>query len=100
MRAGEVADAELAANASQLKASVWPYSVAELYLGKRTPSATLDSAMNASERCEAHFYIGQWYILNGLVINAKEALKIAVETCPSDFYEYTGAVAELKRLQH
>jgi len=29
---------------------------------------------------------------------AIELLKAAVETCPKDFVEYLGAVAELKRL--
>ena len=98
-RAGETAAAELEANAGRLKDKKWPYAVIELYLGKRSPEATLDAAGKPDEKCEAQFYIGQWHILKGDRSAAAAPLKAAVETCPKTFIEYVGAVVELKRLK-
>jgi lipoprotein NlpI len=97
-RAGEPAAAELEANVGRLANKKWPYAVAELYLGRRSPAATLDAAKGSDERCEAQFYVGQWHVLKGNAAEAAATHKIAVDTCPKDFYEYRAAVAELKRL--
>jgi lipoprotein NlpI len=97
-RVGETAAAELEANAGRLKSKQWPYAVVDLYLGKRSPAATLEAAKGSSERCEAEFYVGQWHILKGDAAAAAAAHKIAADTCPKDFHEYLAAVAELKRL--
>jgi hypothetical protein len=35
----------------------------ELYLGARTPVATLEAATEPTKRCEAQFFIGEWHIL-------------------------------------
>ena len=96
---GEQGEAELEANTGRLKSKEWPYAVVELYVGKRSPSATLDAAIKPDDRCEAQFYIGEWHVLKGNVDEAQTALKAAVETCPRTFIEYTSAVAELKRLK-
>jgi len=77
----------------------WPYAVMELYLGKRSPGATLDAAVKANDRCEAQFYIGQWHILKGNLAEARPALQNVANTCPKTFIEYEVAVAELKRLK-
>ncbi len=98
-RASETAAAELEANAGRLKDKKWPYAVIELYLGKRSPEATLDAAGKLDEKCEAQFYIGQWHILQGDRAAAAAPLKAAVDTCPKGFIEYVGAVVELKRLK-
>jgi lipoprotein NlpI len=99
-RAGEAtaAAAELAANARSLKASDWPYAVVELFLGQRTPEATLAAPGKPDERCEAQFYIGEWQLLRADQTAAIESLKTAASTCPKDFVEATDAHAELKRL--
>ena len=76
----------------------WPYAVIDLYLGKRSPAATLEAAKGSDERCEAEFYIGQWHILRGNTAAAAAAHKVAVDTCPKAFIEYRAAIAELKRL--
>jgi lipoprotein NlpI len=73
--------------------------VTELYLGKRSPEATLDAAAKADDRCEAHFYIGQWHVLKGNLADARKALEVAANTCTKIFIEYDVAVAELKRLK-
>jgi tetratricopeptide (TPR) repeat protein len=98
-RAGDNAVAELEANAGRLKDKKWPYAVIELYLGKRSPEATLDAAGKPDEKCEAQFYIGQWQIAKGDPAAAAAPLKVAVDTCPKTFIEYVGAVVELKRLK-
>jgi lipoprotein NlpI len=98
-RDGEEAKAELEANAGRLKTKEWPYAVTELYLGKRLPAATLDAASKPDERCEAAFYIGQWYVLTGNAANAEAVLKTVADTCPNTFIEYRAAAAELKRLR-
>jgi lipoprotein NlpI len=76
----------------------WPRPVAELFLGTRTIEAMQSAASNASERCEAAFYGGEWKLLQGDRAGAMAALKAAVEGCPRSFIEYKGARAELKRL--
>jgi lipoprotein NlpI len=96
-RGGEEAEAELEANARRLKTKEWPYAVTELYLNKRSPAATLDAASRPGDRCEAAFYIGQWYVLKGNAPDAKTVLTTVADTCPKVFIEYRAAVAELKR---
>ena len=98
-RVGEAAEAELEANTARLKDKTWPYAVTELYLGKRSAAATLDAAEKPEEKCEAHFYIGQWHVLKGNKAEAATALKVAVDTCPKTFIEYQAAFVELKRLK-
>jgi tetratricopeptide (TPR) repeat protein len=89
---------ELAANAARLKPKEWPYPVIEFYLGKRSAGEMSSAAAKPEERCEAQFYIGEWYLMRGDRMKAAGALRTAAETCPKTFYEYDGAMAELKRL--
>ena len=95
---GEDGTAELEAKAARLKSKDWPYPVIELYLGRRSPDDVLSVASNAEERCEAQFYNGEWYLLRGNRTVAATALQAAADICPKDFFEYKGALAELKRL--
>jgi tetratricopeptide (TPR) repeat protein len=98
-RAGGGGDAgDLAGNAGPLNKTEWPYPVIELYLGKRSAGDMVAAAGNPDDRCEAQFYLGQWYLLRGERNEAVTAFRTASETCPVRFYEYAGAVAELKRL--
>jgi lipoprotein NlpI len=87
------------ANASRLKTREWPFAVTELYLGKRSPAATLAAAATPEQTCDAQFYIGQWHVVKGNRADAETALRAAADTCPSSAVEYRGAVAELKRLK-
>jgi lipoprotein NlpI len=93
------AAAELATNAKNLKQPDWPYPVVELFLGRRTPEATLAAATKPNDRCEAQFYIGEWHLLRGDHPKAIAALNAAVDTCPKLFVEFLSARAELKRLR-
>jgi lipoprotein NlpI len=92
------ADAKLAADAKKLAQSDWPYAVVELYLGQRTPEATLAAPAKPDDRCEAQFYIGEWQLLHADRPAAIESLRTAASTCPKDFMEFVDAQAELKRL--
>ena len=56
------------------------------------------AAGKANEKCEAAFYAGEWQLARGNGVDAKASLQIARDTCPKAFVEYSGAVAELKRL--
>jgi hypothetical protein len=81
-----------------LNPAEWPFPVIELFLGRRTPLEMVAAAIKPDEVCEAQFYLGQWGLLRDERVASIEALRKAVETCPRDFNEYAGAVAELKRL--
>lgn len=98
-RAGDpAATAELETNAARLKPTDWPYPIAELYLGRRTPDAALAASGTEGERCEAQFYVGEWQVLKGDLAAAKATLKLAADMCPGTFIEALGARAELRRL--
>jgi tetratricopeptide (TPR) repeat protein len=102
IRAGENRERardELAQAAAKLEGAEWPVPLVDLYLGKRSLDAALSEASKPEERCEAHFYIGQWHLVRGNRAPALNALRTAVDTCPKDFVEYQGAVVELKRLK-
>ncbi len=93
------AAAELETNKKKLKPQDWPYPVVQMFLGHRTPETIRTTAATPGERCEAEFYAGEWYLLQGAHPKAIEALKAAAEHCPKDFNEYGFARAELRRLQ-
>jgi lipoprotein NlpI len=82
---------ELQSNASALKQSDWPFPVVELFLGRRTATATLAAATKPDERCEAQYYIGEWYLLHDDKTCAPPALEAAADTCPKNFDEYTSS---------
>ena len=76
----------------------WPFPVIKLFLGRGTSEAMVAAVDKPEERCEAQYYLGQWLLLRDDRANSIEALRNAVESCPKNFAEYTGALAELKRL--
>jgi lipoprotein NlpI len=97
-RLGEDGAAELAANAARLNSTEWPYAVIALLLGERTADDTLAAASTPGERCEASFYVGEWYLARDNRDKARPLLQSAADTCPKSFGEYFMAVAEVKRL--
>jgi tetratricopeptide (TPR) repeat protein len=97
-RLGEDGAAELATNAARLNTAEWPYAVIALLLGERTADDTLAAASTPGERCEASFYVGEWYLARDNRDKARPLLQNAADTCPKSFGEYFMAVAELKRL--
>jgi len=95
----QMAATELATNAASLKSKAWPYPIVELYLGQQPAAAIFAKAGNANQRCEAYFYIGEWHLVHGRPSQAIEPLRTAVRICPRDFMEYSGALAELGRIE-
>lgn len=90
---------ELADNAAMLTSRAWPYAIVDLYLGKRSANDILASTENADQRCEAQFYVGEWHLIEGREGEALLLLRSAIETCPKTFIEYSGARAELARIE-
>jgi lipoprotein NlpI len=90
---------ELETAAARLKTHDWPYPVIDFYLGRRTAQDVQSFARKPEEKCEAAFYLGEWYLMRGRNDEAqKELQKAAAATCPKGLAEYQGALAELKRL--
>jgi tetratricopeptide (TPR) repeat protein len=96
-RAGQAAS-DLEPLAQRMKTRDWPYAMLELYLGRSDPTAALAAAQKPEERCEAQFYVGEWQLVQGDRITARQRFEEAVGICPKSFIEYTGAQAELKRI--
>jgi tetratricopeptide (TPR) repeat protein len=92
------AKSNLERRSAGLKPAQWPSPVIKLFLEQGTPEAMVAAADKPEERCEAQFYLGEWHLLKGARANSIEALRDAVKSCPKDFIEYAGALAELKRL--
>jgi lipoprotein NlpI len=95
---GQDGAAELSANAARLKSKNWPYQIIDFYLGRRSADEMLSEGPEPGERCEAHFFLGEWQLLGGNKTDAKSAFQAAVDACPKMFLAYDGAVAGLKRL--
>lgn len=98
-RAGEPGEAELEENIKRLPSKTWPYAFAELYLGRRSQDALLESATTATFRCQAYFFIGEWKLSNNDVAEGVKLLTNATEICSKDYPEFRAATAELKRLK-
>ena len=94
----EVSAAELEANAKNLKPSDWPFAVVEMFLGSRTPEATLAAAGNPAQVCEAHFYTGEWQLVHANKVAAADEFKAATEACAKGSIEQIAVELELKRL--
>jgi tetratricopeptide (TPR) repeat protein len=95
---GANAAAQLQVDVKNLKSMAWPLPVASLFLGTLTPDVLLSAAPKSDDKAEAHFYIGQWHLLRDDKIAAVKALREAMRSCPANFIEQTGSIAELRRL--
>jgi RsiW-degrading membrane proteinase PrsW (M82 family)/tetratricopeptide (TPR) repeat protein len=77
----------------------WPGPLVEFYLGQRTMPATIAAARTGEERCEAYFYIAEWFLNQGQRGFALPMLKAAVPLCPLSYVEHDAAAAEITRLE-
>ena len=104
-RAGQDGRTELAANVERLKFLGITEQIVSLFLEKTTPhdlflaAKSPDPKKQKENLCEAQFYVGQHTLLRGNESEARKLFSTAVETCPTNFVEYSGAQAELKRLK-
>ncbi|NNU48260.1 rhomboid family intramembrane serine protease [Rhizobium sp. WYCCWR 11279] len=91
-----IADLEIAAG--KMDQGTWPYPVYRLFLGALKPDELMAKAADSNQRCEATFYSGEWYLLNGNTAEARPRFQTALSSCPATFLEYDGAKGELKSL--
>ncbi len=105
VRAGQTDTDEIAANASHLDRSKWPWPVAALFTGSITPDDAFKAASSEKDEktrigniCEANFFVGMHQIAKGNPAAARSLFQSAADHCPHDFFEYAGANYELKRL--
>jgi tetratricopeptide (TPR) repeat protein len=97
-RMGQEGDAELSANAGQLKTTDWPHVLIDFWLGRRTLEEAQDAANTPEQRCEAAYYIAEWRLLHGRRTEAQAGLQQAAGACSKTSVEYAGAIEDLKRL--
>jgi lipoprotein NlpI len=84
-------------NVKSLKKSEWPFAAAELFLGERSPEATLLATSDLEERCEAEFYIGEFENLQEHKPEALQAMQVVI-ACPNKLIVRHLAEAELQRV--
>ncbi len=102
-RNGEDGAGALRAVADRLDRAAWPGRVADLYLGRAdaaeviAAAKAIDQAGAREHECEAHFYVGQYHLIQGARDAAILSFKAAIETGASHFVEFAGATAELAR---
>jgi tetratricopeptide (TPR) repeat protein len=94
------AELDLGAAASKMNAKEWPYPIVQLLLHKGDAESVLGAAGDDDERCEARFYIGEWYLLDSRREQAIASLRAAVAGCSKDFVEFADAEFELEQLKH
>ncbi|MFV2056600.1 MAG: hypothetical protein ACC707_09040 [Thiohalomonadales bacterium] len=83
----------------------WPGAIAQLYLGDLQLDPLLISlkkvlsTWDARHRCEAYYYIGQFYLFHGKKLQAIRYFDQAVKTKAKNLLEYEFSVVYLKKLQ-
>jgi lipoprotein NlpI len=95
---------DLATRAERLEAKDWPGQIIELYLGRREPGAVKPPDggripwMTDGYRCEADFYLGEYYLLKGDTAAARPLLEAAANSRIAEFIEPGNARDELARI--
>lgn len=90
--------ADLRIAAGKADQGTWPYPVYSLFLGELKPDELMAKAADSNQRCEATFYSGEWYLLDGNAQEARQRFQTALSSCPTTYMEYDGAKGELKSL--
>jgi len=81
----------------------WPGPAVNLFMGNMDVEPLLQSARNADEKtalknlCEAHFFIGQYYLLKGDVAKANREFEQTIATDVRQYVEFVYAKWELQR---
>lgn len=103
-RAGTFDRVQMAKNIDRLGLTSWPKPIMDLYTGAGNLddvgrfAGTGDEKAVSAKKCEAHFYVAEWWLAQSNTNAAKALLEDARANCPHDYVEYPAAVAELKRL--
>jgi lipoprotein NlpI len=104
LRVGALDEKELDDFYSGVDLDKWPGPLLEFFRGRATAEdvtrkAIADDAKVATGyRCEANFYLAEWWIIQHNAATAKPLLENARDTCPADFIELPAAKRELARL--
>ena len=92
-------DSVTSGNAPDL--SVWPGPIISMFSGRLSADKLVFVAANPDPRtqknqiCEAHFYLGEYDVINGASRKSFEEFRAAMATCPHSFDEYVSARVEL-----
>lgn len=104
-RAGRDGRDDLRAKAEKFSKERWPGPVMFMLAGRMSPSELIAAAQDPvprfdrNKRCEAFFFLGQHYLLQGRRDEAKAAFEATLATGVSEFVEYRYAKTELARLE-
>jgi lipoprotein NlpI len=83
----------------------WPSAIIALYLGRTDLQSVMNAATDPNAgrqrelRCEANFYLAHWHLSRNERERALALLEEAERSCPKQFLEYEGTLAELRRLR-
>lgn len=101
--AGSLDQAKLNDAASKFGSRSWPGPLLDLYRGRTTAEEAIKKAEDrnpqttTNQKCEANFYVAEWYLARKNPDAAKPLLTQAKAECPHGFIEYFAAQTELKR---
>ncbi|HZP87156.1 MAG TPA: hypothetical protein VFB54_10085 [Burkholderiales bacterium] len=104
LRRGKIeGDSPLMHVAAQVDPERWPSPVLQMFAGAAGPEAAIEAATKQADprgsllqSCEAYFYAGEKYLIDGQTDKAKAAFQAAVATGITDFMEYDWSVRELE----
>ncbi|MDH5326550.1 MAG: tetratricopeptide repeat protein [Gammaproteobacteria bacterium] len=86
-----------------LDLNAWPGALLRLYLNQVTAEDLVKvlagAEMKRGHKCEAYYYLGQYYLLQNDRINAKRLFQQAIATGATDYTEHQFAMAYLEKLE-
>lgn len=88
----------------QTDLSSWPGPLLSLYLGKAAPEEPLKAHGSSrdtreGDRCSADFFVGEWYIAQHRLTDAKPLLQSTASDCATEWAYAKYAAIDLARLQ-
>ncbi len=95
---GAEGKAQLQENSAKFSRKAWPWPVVQFDLGEIGPDKVFAEAGTPDQQCEARFYVGAGLMATKANGEAKVDLAKAGEICPKNYFEYFGAVGELKAM--
>jgi tetratricopeptide (TPR) repeat protein len=103
MRRGSEPAAPLEAALARLGEGDWPRPIVLHLLGRLDREGLLaaaapDEKLARGRKCEARFFAAQRLVATAQPAAARLLLQQVLDECPRDYYEYEGAIADLKRL--